>query len=135
MTNRLQSNASDDFQVGRSVGGVFAAAGTRCGFCAWLNRGAFGGTQIGCARGNQSCERACKIGSQSGAKSGTKEAMNTAENHLDDIAVVVGANILGWLPTMLEWEELFRLLGLVLAAVYTAMKIWDWIQEKRKARK
>ena len=135
MTNRPQSNACYDFQIGRGVGGVFAAPGTSCGFCAWLNRGAFNSTQTGCARGKQSCKRTCKSNSQSSPKSSTKKTMNSAENHLDDIAVVVGANVLGWLPTMLEWEELFRLLGLALAAVYTAMKIWDWIQEKRKARK
>ena len=40
----------------------------------------------------------------------------TTERHLDDISIVIGANIIGWIPTMLEWEELFRLAGLVLAA-------------------
>jgi hypothetical protein len=56
----------------------------------------------------------------------------TTERHLDDISIVIGANIIGWIPTMLEWEELFRLAGLVLAAVYTALKIIDWFQDRRK---
>ena len=56
----------------------------------------------------------------------------TTERHLDDTSIVIGANIIGWIPTMLEWEELFRLAGLVLAAVYTALKIIDWFQDRRK---
>ena len=57
--------------------------------------------------------------------------MNT-ERHLDDLTVVIGANMLGWLPTLFQWEELFRLLGLILACVYTSLKIWELLKDRRR---
>lgn len=54
------------------------------------------------------------------------------EHHLDDISVVIGANLLGWLPTIFQFEEVFRFLGLVAAFVYTVLKIIEWFRENKR---
>ena len=59
--------------------------------------------------------------------------MNT-EKHLDDLSMVVGANIIGWMPTLLQFEEFIRILGLTLAMIYTCLKIIDWFREKRSTK-
>jgi hypothetical protein len=56
--------------------------------------------------------------------------MNT-ERHLDELSMVIGANIIGWVPTLLEFEEVIRLLGLIAALIYTCLKIYDWFKEKK----
>ena len=56
--------------------------------------------------------------------------MNT-ERHLDDISMVIGANLIGWVPTLLQFEEFIRVLGLIAALIYTSLKIYDWFKEKK----
>lgn len=56
--------------------------------------------------------------------------MNT-ERHLDDLSMVIGANLIGWVPTLLQFEEFIRVLGLIAALIYTSLKIYDWFKEKK----
>lgn len=56
--------------------------------------------------------------------------MNT-ERHLDDLSMVIGANLIGWVPTLLQFEEFIRVLGLIAALIYTSLKIYDWFKDKK----
>jgi hypothetical protein len=59
--------------------------------------------------------------------------MNT-ERHLDELGIVIGANVIGWMPTLLQFEEIIRVLGLLVALIYTSLKIVDWFKDRRATK-
>lgn len=53
-----------------------------------------------------------------------------SEKHMEDLSHVVIANIVGWMPTFVQFESGIRVTGLLLAAIYTLIKILQAIREK-----
>lgn len=52
------------------------------------------------------------------------------EKHLDELGSVLVINAAGWLPTIAGFEEVVRITGLILAAIYTSLKIWEILRKK-----
>jgi hypothetical protein len=61
-------------------------------------------------------------------KANHKKTMN--ERHMEDLGHVMIANIIGWIPTIVEFETCVRVAGLLLAATYTAIKIVQSLKQK-----
>lgn len=52
------------------------------------------------------------------------------ERHLDDLTAVFAVNVAAWIPTAAGFEQTVRVAGLVLAAVYTSLKIVEILRKK-----
>ena len=59
----------------------------------------------------------------------------TTERHLDDISMVMVANVAGWIPTLLDMRDVIQVLGLLAALIYTTLKIVDWIRDNWRRRR
>ena len=53
-----------------------------------------------------------------------------SERHMNELGHVMVANVVGWLPTFVQFESGIRVLGLLLAAIYTSIKIIQSVREK-----
>jgi hypothetical protein len=54
----------------------------------------------------------------------------TTERHLDQLGAVLAVNAAAWIPTAAGFEQTIRVAGLILAAIYTSLKIIELIRKK-----